>query len=321
MFVIIGTANIDLIVSGFDQMPVVMGDEFTTSSLVFCDEPLQMLLGGNGANCAYVLAGLGAATTLCSAIGNDPLGRLVHDWLTTQGVDCRALLRHPSHATAFTTIVSDRVRNRLAFHHPGALAAYSSADLPPTLLHEANVFLVTGYTILPRFRPAGFAQMLAAARQAGAITALDIGPAIGQPAQIDELGPLLPGLDFLLTNRHELAVCTGESEPDAGAQRLLTAGAACVIVKQGREGALLCQPGLRVHVPAFAVEVATTVGAGDAFNAGLLFARSQGDTLEDAVRFGNAVAALVISSGRGILGCPALASVHEFVRRMAYSCE
>jgi len=61
MFVVIGTANIDLIVSGFDQMPVVMGDEFTTSSLVFCDEPLQLVLGGNGANCAYVLAGLGAS--------------------------------------------------------------------------------------------------------------------------------------------------------------------------------------------------------------------------------------------------------------------
>ena len=314
MFVVIGTANIDLLVSGFDKMPVVMGDEFTTSSLVFCDEPLQMVLGGNGANCAYVLAGLGAPTTLCSAGGADELGRIVCGWLAAQGVDLTGVVQHRQAATAYTAIVSDRALNRLAYHHPGALAAYRAADLPTELLRQAKVVLATGYTIMPQLRPLGFAEALATARQGGALTALDIGPAIGRPAQLDELAPFLPVIDYCLANRHELAVCTDEREIDRGAQRLLAAGAACVIVKQGADGALIYQPGQRAHVPAFRVEVHSTVGAGDAFNAGLLYARQQGDPLEEAVRFGNAVAALVISSGAGILGCPSLAHVHEFVR-------
>jgi sugar/nucleoside kinase (ribokinase family) len=224
------------------------------------------------------------------------------------------VVQHPQRATAYTTIVSDRALNRLAYHHPGALAAYRFVDLPTELLRRAKVVLVTGYTIMPQLRPLGFAQALATARQGGAITALDIGPAIGQPAQLDELAPFLFEIDYCLANRHELAVCTGDSETDRGAQRLLGAGAACVIVKLGAEGALVYQPGRRMHVPAFQVAVHSTVGAGDAFNAGLLYARQQGDTLEEAVRFANAVAALVISSGSGILGCPSLTHVHEFVR-------
>jgi sugar/nucleoside kinase (ribokinase family) len=313
MFVVIGTANIDLIVSGFAQMPTVMGDEFTTSSLVFCDDPLRLLLGGNGANCAYVLAGLGAAVGLCSAVGVDELGRLVIDWLERQGVALAGLLRHPTQATAFTAIVSDQALNRLAFHHPGALAAYTVADIPHPWLAEAQVLLATGYTIMPGMRPAGFAQALATAHQLGAITALDIGPAIGQPTQLDELAPVLPHVDYLIANRHELAVCSGEAEVETGAARLLTAGAACVIVKQGADGATIFLPDGAQLVPAFPVLVDSTVGAGDAFNAGLLYACRQRLPLVEAVRFGNAVAALVISSGQGILGCPTPPQVAELL--------
>lgn len=139
MFVIIGSANVDLIVSGFDKMPVVMGDEFTTSSLVFCDDALKLVLGGNGANCAYVLAGLGAPTALCSAAGQDELGRLVRGWLTERGLHLAGFVQSAAQATAFTTIVSDRGLNRLAFHHPGALAGFSLDDIPTDLLHAADV--------------------------------------------------------------------------------------------------------------------------------------------------------------------------------------
>lgn len=315
MFVIIGTANVDLIVSGFEQMPIVRGDEFTTDSLVFCDNPLQLVLGGNGANCAYTLAGLGAAASLCSAVGTDELGRLVHGWLAKQGVDLTGFVHHPTCATAYTAIVSDRQFNRLAFHHPGALAAYTWADIPPQLLARAAVVLASSFTIMPQLRPDGFAQALAIAHDHGALTALDIGPAIGNPTTLAELTPLLGTVDFLIANRHELSVCTGETAVERGAQRLLAAGARCVVIKQGSAGATLFQPGSQVHVPAFEVAVDSTVGAGDAFNAGLLFSRRHGATLEEAVRFGNATAALVISSGRGILGCPTLARVIEFMRR------
>lgn len=304
MFVIIGTANVDLFVAGFQQMPRVMGDEFTTSSLVFCDEPLQFRLGGNGANCAYVLAELGAKTTLCSAIGQDQLGQLVDTWLTEQGVDLSGVTRRTDRATAYTAIVADQAQNRLAFHHPGALATYELADLPVDLLAAAEVLLISGYTILPGLRSGGFAKALQVAHEHGAITALDVGPAIGRPASLAELTPLLPHVDLLIANQHELAVCTNEAQPNVGATKLLAAGARCVVLKQGKTGATIFQAEQQQTIAAFPVLAHSTVGAGDAFNAGLLYARHQGVVLEEAVRFGNAVAALTVASPAGILGCP-----------------
>lgn len=316
MFVIIGTANVDLLVSGFAKMPGGGGDEFTTSNLVFCDAPLKLVLGGNGGNCAYVLGGLGAPTALCSAVGQDELGALVCNWMTERHVDLTGLVRHPQRATAFTTIVMDNALNRLAFHHPGALAALTYEDLPAQLLQTADVLLVTGYTILPGLRPQGFARALAEAKSHGAITAVDIGPAIGQPAQLAELQPLLPAVDYLIANRHELAVFTGTEDVEEGALRLLQAGASCLIIKLGKAGATIRTSASKTHVPGFTVETRSTVGAGDSFNAGLLYGLQQGWPLEKAVRFGNAVAALVVSAERGILGSPSLAQVETLLHQI-----
>ncbi|MFN8486942.1 MAG: carbohydrate kinase family protein [Caldilineaceae bacterium] len=316
MFVIIGTANVDLLVSGFAKMPGGGGDEFTTSNLVFCDAPLQLVLGGNGGNCAYVLGGLGAPTALCSAVGQDELGALVCNWMVERHVDLSGLVRHAQRATAFTTIVMDNALNRLAFHHPGALAALTYEDLPSSLLQKADVVLVTGYTILPGLRPDGFARALAEAKHHGAITAVDIGPAIGEPAQLAELHPLLPAIDYLIANRHELAVCTGTEDVEEGARRLLQAGARCLVIKLGKAGAAIRTAATQTLVAGFTVETRSTVGAGDAFNAGLLYGLQQGWPLEKAVRFGNAVAALVVSSERGILGSPALSQVETFLRKL-----
>ena len=76
----------------------------------------------------------------------------------------------------------------------------------------------------------------------------------------------------------------------------------------------VAQQGFTERQAAFPVTVTSTVGAGDAFNAGLLYQLRLGRPLEEAVRYGNAVAALVISSGQGILGCPTLDQVNEFLR-------
>lgn len=316
MFVIIGTANVDLLVSGFDQMPGGGSDEFTTNNLVFCDNPLQLMLGGNGGNCAYVLAGLGAPTALCSAAGQDALGDYVQNWLAERHVDLTGFVRRSHWATAFTTIVMDKTLNRLAFHHSGALASLTYADLPAHLLRTATSLLVTSYPIMPGLRLAGFAKVLAEAHARGTITAIDIGPAIGQPAHVAELSPMLPSLDYVIANRHELTVCTGVEDIEQAASIFLRAGARCVIVKLGKAGALIRTAGIYTHVPGFTVATHSTVGAGDSFNAGLLYGLQQHWPIETAARFGNAVAALVVSSARGVLDSPTLGRVEAFLREM-----
>lgn len=318
MFLVIGSTTLDLIHSGFAQMPVARGDEFTVDSLVFCDDPVQMRFGGNGANSAYVLAKLGASVALGSAIGQDSAGDLLYRPLVEIDVDTRGLVRHPTAATSVTTVISDYAQNRLSFHHAGSSHAYTPDALPRSLSEETSALLVASYTLFLRWRSQGFADLLQQVKAQGGITALDIGPAIGEPVTLAEIAFLLPHVDYFICNAHELAVCTAgneQSDITTGMAAVLATGAGCVVTKCGAEGALVQRAGDSTHakVPGFSTQVSGTVGAGDSFNAGFLFAVEQGQDAVAAAQFANATAALVLQSPRGVLDGPTSQDVEKLL--------
>jgi sugar/nucleoside kinase (ribokinase family) len=203
--------------------------------------------------------------------------------------------------------------HQMVFHHLGATAQFRFEDIPQSLPAGAEVLLASSFPIMPQMRVHGYAQALAITRQAAGITALDIGPAIGAPVTLAELAPLLPDVDYLIANQHELAVLTGTEDLDAAGQQILAAGAKFVVLKRGKAGASVFGAEIRIAVPGFQVPAKQSVGAGDSFNVGFLYGVQQGWPLEQALRFGNAVAALVVSSRRGVLDSPTLAAVEEFL--------
>lgn len=309
MFFVIGSVTADLLVQSDVPLPQLGGDGFRSSNLVFTDAPLTILMGGNGGNSAYVLARLGAPVALGGAVGRDLLGDALVGWLTEQGVNLDGLLRSPAHATSTSTILMADAGSQVVFHHLGSTAQARYEDIPPALLAATGVFLATSFPLLTRMRAGGFARILEEVHHRGGITAVDVGPAIGEPVTVAELTPLLPTVDYLLGNSHEIASLTGAAAWTDAAQQLLAAGARRVVIKQGAAGASVWSATERLHVPAFPVAVNISVGAGDSFNAGFLYGVQQGWPLTDALRFGNAVAALVVASARGIFDAPSLAAV------------
>ena len=188
MFVVVGTATVDLFVRGMDSLPQAGDDGFRASNLVFTREPLTVLLGGNGGCSAYALGALGADVALFAGLGRDALGQQMQQWLREGNVAPHAL--HLSHgaATSTSTIVMTDAHEQIVFHHGGA-----NSDLPPrlpdSLLRAASVLLLGSYPILPTLRPDGFLHALQTARASNALTALDLGPAIGDPVSLRELAP------------------------------------------------------------------------------------------------------------------------------------
>ena len=88
------------------------------------------------------------------------------------------------------------------------------------------------------------------------------------PQQLQEV---LAKTDIFLINDEEAAQLTGHDDLDSAARDLLDAGPATVIIKQGREGALLAAGDSRRHVPIFPdVAVVDPTGAGDSFAGGLV---------------------------------------------------
>lgn len=313
MFVVIGTVTADLLVKSSTPLNELGGDGFRSSNLVFTETPVTISMGGNGGNSAYVLAGLGAPTALCGAIGGDLLGDALVHLLRARGVVLDGLIRHDTWATSSSTIVMTDAANQVVFHHLGATLQAAFADMPPTLFEQADALLVSGFPLMPRLRAGGFASAIARVHANGGITTLDIGPAIGERVTLAEIAPLLPNVDYLIANTHELESLTGIADETGAAQQVLSAGATSVIIKQGEAGATFWSQTERVYVPGFKVAANVSVGAGDSFNAGLLYGLRAGWSMRQAVRFANAVAALVVSSARGVLDSPSFAQVEAFL--------
>ncbi len=80
----------------------------------------------------------------------------------------------------------------------------------------------------------------------------------------------------------------GASDP----LRALAARTRCPVIKNGADGASVMVDGRRLDLPATRVEVVDTIGAGDNFDAGFLYAAiEKGMTTAEAARVGNAAAA------------------------------
>ena len=88
-------------------------------------------------------------------------------------------------------------------------------------------------------------------------------------------------------------------------------------MKRGEAGASIRGANGDVDVPGFRVGAKASVGAGDAFNAGFLYGVHQDWPPEQAIRFGNAVAALVVAGEQGVLDSPTLAQVEAFLAAAA----
>jgi sugar/nucleoside kinase (ribokinase family) len=116
---------------------------------------------------------------------------------------------------------------------------------------------------------------------------------------------------MLLPNASEAREITGEQDLRA-AIRALAKLCPLVVVKDGPGGAYGCEnDGEIVHAPALPLTPLDTTGAGDCFNAGFLRAWLDGKTLEECLRWGNAVGGL---STLGLGGTGAVIT-QEDVRR------
>ena len=107
-----------------------------------------------------------------------------------------------------------------------------------------------------------------------------------------------PLLDHLVLNELETTALAGAGAIDFAADQMradLPQGAA-LVVKCGAQGAKAWRGDERCECDAPVVPVVDTVGAGDVFNAGYLFALQQGRSLGEALRFGVETASRAIST-------------------------
>lgn len=281
--VVVGSINMDM-VSHSRRLPgpgeTLMGEAFV------------MAPGGKGANQAVAAARLGAPVAFVSRVGTRQHGTELLAALAEEGIATSGVVADPASlpGVAVIMVASEGGENSIVYV-PGSNAQLSAADVQASsaLLQSAKVVVAQLEVPVP-----AITQAFELARAAGVTTILNAAPAL-------PVGDTLLALSgWLIVNETEAGQLAGMAsgsvdEAAAAALALLQRGPQQVVVTLGAQGVLLCSAAGVQHLPARVVTAVDTVGAGDTFVGGLAAGLAEGMSAADAVRLGQAAAAIAVS--------------------------
>lgn len=305
----VGDLNPDLLVTG-DVTPRFGQAEQDVSA--------HLTLGGSAGIFAAGAARLGLRTAIAATIGDDDLGRATRAMLVARDVDVTLVGIDPGRPTGLS-INLQRDDDRAILTDRGAIpaldvaAAVAAVERGVRHMHIASLFLI------PALAAEGGA-LVAAAKRVGATVSVDTNfdPAgeFAAPEWLREADVLMPNETEALalargSEEAGLTAAPGAASPGAlppgddallAAARHLAARGALVAVKRGAAGALAVRGDEVIEVPAPAASGPDSVGAGDAFDAGLVWALLDGRPLDEALGIACACGALSLRAAGGVEG-------------------
>jgi sugar/nucleoside kinase (ribokinase family) len=307
---------------------ILSGGNWIVDKLKFIDTyPQQDALAniltesiGNGGcpfNVLIDLAKLGAKFPLAGVglVGEDGDGQWIRGQCGEHGIDASQLRTHPSAHTSYTDVMTVQSTGRRTFFHQRGANAFLDAEHFDFATGNAKIFHLGYLLLLDRLdQPdAEFgtvaARVLHAAGENGCKTSLDV---VSEDSQrfAELVLPALRHVDYCIMNEFEAERTTGiktrrDDAIDIDAlekvsRQLLDAGVREWVIlhfpegssAMGRDGVLRRQGSLRVPQS----EIVSTVGAGDAFAAGVLYGLHEEVAIETALQYGVCTAAACLSA-------------------------
>ncbi len=298
---VIGSINMDL-VARVERFPkpgeTLVGESFGTYP------------GGKGANQAVAAARLGADVLMVGRVGDDLYGSRYLELFRKESVRTEGVAVERDTSTGVAVIEVDRSSENHIVIVPGANASLTRERIESLwpLLGTCDLFLLQLEIPLPSVEAA-----CTLLRAKGKTIILDPAPAAPLSSAI------LEAVDFLTPNEHELVALTGVpggggEAIGAGIRALRARGVRGVVVKAGKAGAYLGDSSGTAHLPGYEVSVVDTTAAGDSFNAGFAFALAEGQGVQQAIGFANAVGALSTTGMGAQAAMPTRKAVQDFMR-------
>ncbi len=286
------------------------------------------LAGGAPLNVAAAAARLGASSGVICKAGGDHFGDFMRLNLKVCEVDTEHFLQDPEYATqlAFVAVDEQGIPD-FSFHvKRSADMMLSSSELDWSYINTAEIFHFGTITLINTpVRKATLDAVQWAAEQ-GIMISLDpnLRPALW-PNLKEAMRWFLEAIakcDFLKVSAEEMEFVTGTGDMESGAGALWEMGPELVAITLGPDGAYAYNGHQGSHIPGFTVDMADTVGCGDAFTAAVLVKLLESDTdvtdldwptVKKIMTFANATAALTATGKGGIPAMPSRTQVDEFL--------
>jgi fructokinase len=241
----------------------------------------QPFCGGSIFNTTIALSRLGHKTGFFSSLSKDFFGDMLIDGLNASGVDLRYVRRSEKPSTlAFVKLEGGQAR--YSFFDEGSAARMMAKKDVPSLPSTVKALHFGSISLIPE--PGGGTLEFMLKREAKS-KVISLDPNVraslikDRKSYLARIGRLIPNADILKISNEDTHWITGSKDIDKAAKGWLKKGPKIVVITLGSDGVVAHTKHGRIECPPVKVTVADTVGAGDTFTAGLLFALSKAGLL------------------------------------------
>jgi ribokinase len=258
--------------------------------------------GGKGANQAVAAARAGARVAMIGACGIDEAGEGSMAALSAEGIDISHVVRFPDAHTGEAVVVVDESGENQIVVAPGANALLDDQRVREAM---SSMQLSAWDVVLVSFEipDAAVTAAVDEAFRYGARIVINPAPARALNKELIARSPVL------IPNETEAVALTGSDSPHDAALQLGAITGAPVIVSLGSQGAVCCIDQRTETIPALAVKVIDTTGAGDTLAGAFAAALAANADVPAAARRAIAAASLSVRA-RGVReGMPTAAEI------------
>lgn len=262
-------------------------------------------LAGAELNFSIGVTRLGHTASYFTKLGKDPYGAYIHEFIEKEKIDGEKVLFTEEYLTGsyLKTKVLEGDPAVYYFRKNSAASHICPKDIEAQDLSGVKMVHITGITpALSEDCRRSCMTLAKRAHEIGAMVSFD--PNIreklwkSREEMVQTLNDMAFHSDVVLPGIKEGRILAGTDVPEKIADFYLEHGSKTVIVKLGENGAYYkTKDGAQGTVPGYKPEkIVDTVGAGDAFAAGVVTGLLENLPLDEAVARGNAMGAIIISS-------------------------
>lgn len=263
----------------------VFGIGETVYDIIFKDnQPQRAVPGGSTFNALVSLGRVGVPCSMVTEVGDDRVADIIYTYLVENGVDATYVYRHKGTKSHVSLAFLDEKNDAdYTFYKDYARVRVESPELGVS--KDDFVLFGSFFAINPAIRPY-VKKMLQDAYEAGAHLYYDLN---FRASHIHEIPEIISSIEenmrmssVVRGSLEDFANLYGTEDVDLIYTKYVQPHCSCFICTNGSKEIYLRTPSIEATFPVEQIETVSTIGAGDNFNAGFIYAlrRMEGRTLQ-----------------------------------------
>jgi fructokinase len=281
--------------------------------------------GGSVFNTSILLARLGFSVSMLSKTGDDFLTESLLDTMCKEKINAKYIIKDKDMQTGLAFAKIDKKGDSSYFFYKttGPQTSFKKTDIPRSIFKKASVFHTGSWYSYNDHTFKNTLKFLKRAKKENVFTTYDPNWREGRIKNKEtirrRIRMLLPHIDLLRLSDTDAMGITGEKNL-SGALKKLNRRA---VVTLGPKGSFYWDGKKKIFQPAYKVRVVDTIGAGDAFTAGLIYRycatgkESFWKKMEENLAFSSALAALICMDQGATAGIKNLTQAKKFFKARA----